>query len=97
MMRPAAFPGVLLEEIVLYLPCSVGYQMVKLCEEGTKDGSPGLEVRGRGEWHQIDALDAFDKTHTFMRPLRLIVEARGYARGKRVGSESVGQYKARTK
>lgn len=86
MLLPAV-RGVLLEELVLYLLCLVGYRIVKPGEEGTKLGHSGLEVRGRGEWHQIDALAAFDKTPAFMYPLRLMVEAKCYARGNRVGIE----------
>lgn len=79
--------GVLLEELVLYLLSLVGYRIVSPGEEGTKLGHSGLEVRGRGAWHQIDALAAFDRTPAFMYPLRLMVEAKCYARGNRVGIE----------
>ncbi len=71
MLLPAV-RGVLLKELVLYLLCLVGYRIVKPGEEGTKLGHSGLEVRGRGEWHQIDVLAAFDKTPAFMYPLRLM-------------------------
>lgn len=70
--------GVLLEEIVLYLLEKVGYRIVNSGEEGTRTGGAGLEIQGRGEWHQVDALAAFDYTPSFMYPLRLIVEAKCY-------------------
>ena len=70
--------GLLLEEIVLYLLEKVGYRIINSGADGTRIGSVGLEVQGRGEWHQIDALAAFDYTPSFMYPLRLIVEAKCY-------------------
>lgn len=86
MLVPAA-RGVILEELVLHLLSLVGYRIVVAGEEGTRGGHCGLEVRGRGEWHQIDALAAFDRTPAFMYPLRLMVEAKCYARTRPVGIE----------
>lgn len=86
MLVPAA-RGVILEELVLHLLSLVGYRIVVAGEEGTRGGHSGLEVRGRGEWHQIDALAAFDRTPAFMYPLRLMVEAKCYARTRPVGIE----------
>lgn len=80
--------GILLEEIVLHLLVLVGYRIVKAGEEGTRAGPAGLEIRGRGVWHQIDALAAFDRTPAFMYPLRLMVEAKCYA-STRTGVEIV--------
>jgi hypothetical protein len=74
--------GALLEEIVLHLLENVGYRIVNSGEDGTKDGSAGLEIQGRGEWHQADALASFDYTPAFMYPLRIIVEAKCYADDK---------------
>jgi hypothetical protein len=86
-MQVTAARGIILEELVLYLLTLVGYRVVRAGEEGTHDGHSGLEVHGRGEWHQIDALAAFDRTPAFMYPLRLMVEAKCYARGRPVGIE----------
>lgn len=86
MLLPAA-RGVILEELVLHLLSIVGYRAVTPGEEGTRCGHSGLEVRGRGEWHQIDALAAFDRTPAFMYPLRLMIEAKCYSRGRPVGIE----------
>lgn len=79
--------GALLEEIVLYLLEKVGYRIVKANEDDIRNGHSGLEVKGRGEWHQIDALAAFDHTPAFMYPLRLIIEAKCYEHKKPVGIE----------
>ena len=87
-MNITAVRGILLEEIVLHLLEMVGYRVVKAGEPGTRAGHSGLEVQGRGEWHQIDALAAFDHTPAFMYPIRLMVEAKCYAR-KRTGIEIV--------
>ncbi len=87
-MKIGAVRGILLEEIVLHLLRMVGYSVVKAGDPGTRAGHSGLEVQGRGEWHQIDALAAFDHTPAFMFPLRLMVEAKCYERS-RVGIEIV--------
>lgn len=80
--------GAIFEEVVLHLLELVGYRIVLAGEEGTRRGHSGLEVQGRGEWHQIDALAASDRTPAFMYPLRLMVEAKCYRRG-RIGIEVV--------
>lgn len=79
--------GALLEELVLKLLKMVGYRIIADPDptEGTRNGGAGLELRGRGEWHQIDALAAFDRTPAFMYPLRLLVEAKCYQKKSRVG------------
>lgn len=84
-----AIRGAILEEIVLHLLEMVGYRVVQPTEEGTRNGHSGLEVQGRGEWHQIDALAAFDHTPAFMYPLRLMVEAKCYANHRPVGIDVV--------
>lgn len=88
-MRLPAVRGVILEELVLYLLTLVGYRVINAQEEGTRVGAAGLEVQGRGEWHQIDALAAFDRTPAFMYALRLMVEAKCYALKRPVGIEVV--------
>lgn len=84
-----AVRGVILEEIVLYLLARLGYRIVLPSEEGTQLGHSGLEVQGRGEWHQIDALGAFDHTPAFIYPIRLMVEAKCYAARRPVGIDVV--------
>lgn len=77
--------GLVLEEVVLHLLRLVGYRPVSAGDEGTRKGAAGLEVQGRGEWHQADAFASFDRTPAFMYPLRLVVEAKCYARTSPVG------------
>lgn len=81
--------GAILEEIVLHLLRMVGFRIVTENdgEEGICVGSSGLEVEGRGEKHQIDALAAFDYTPSFMYPIRLLVEAKCHK--QKVGIEVV--------
>lgn len=86
-MKISSVRGVILEEIVLHLLEKVGYRIVQIGEDGAEKGKSGLEVQGRGERHQIDALAAFDYTPAFMYPLRLMVEAKCYAKDRPVGIE----------
>src|ERR1035438_7248250 len=88
-MQLSAARGAILEELVLYLLKMVGYRVVEAPSEGTRGGHSGLEVKGRGAWHQIDALAAFDLTPAFMYPLRLMVEAKCYSSRSPVGIEVV--------
>lgn len=50
-------------------------------------GHSGLEVRGRGTWHQLDAFALWKHSPAFMYPLHLMVEAKCYARHRPVGVE----------
>lgn len=85
--------GALLEEAILYLLEKVGYSTIEFNpslppeETGLNGGHSGLEVRGRGTWHQIDALASFDCSPAFMYPLRLMVEAKCYQKHRPVGIE----------
>jgi hypothetical protein len=88
-MHISSVRGLILEELVLHLLELVGYRIVIAGEEGTRPGHSGLEVQGRGEWHQIDALAAFDRTPAFMYPLRLMVEAKCYSPSYPVGIQIV--------
>ncbi|TCS68987.1 hypothetical protein EDC61_1222 [Sulfuritortus calidifontis] len=88
-MHISSVRGLILEELVLHLLTLVGYRVVAAGEEGTRSGHSGLEVQGRGEWHQIDALAAFDRTPAFMYPLRLMVEAKCHSPGYPVGIQVV--------
>ena len=93
--------GVLLEEAVLFLLKKVGYRIVRapndsLDKTDLKVDHSGLEVQGRGAWHQVDALAEQHQTPAFMFPLRLLVEAKCYP-NQRVGipvvRNSVGVHK----
>ena len=84
-MKITQIRGALLEEVILRLLENVGYKIVQPNEEGCRLGRSGLEVRGRGEWHQIDALAGLSYTPAFMYPLRLILEAKCYKDTRHVG------------
>lgn len=68
--------GAILEEVVLVLLEKIGYKIITSGNEGTRRGKAGLEVPGRGEWHQIDALAAPIFAPAFIFPIRLMVEAK---------------------
>lgn len=70
--------GLLLEEVLLHLLRRSGYQTIE--QAGTDPtlqvGGAGLEVKGRGERHQIDAIADFAIAQPFSYPQRLLVEAK---------------------
>lgn len=72
--------GLVLEEIILVLLRKAGYRILKAGEDALiRDGNAGsLEVQGRGEWHQIDAIVTYDYTPAFLFPIRLGLEAKAY-------------------
>ena len=49
----------------------------------------GLNVRGRGGYHQVDSLGEFKFTLPLMNPMRLFVEAKYYSENKKVGIDKV--------
>lgn len=49
----------------------------------------GLNVRGRGGYHQVDSLGEFKFTLSLMNPMRLFVEAKYYSENKKVGIDKV--------
>lgn len=85
--------GALLEEAVLYLLEKFGYKTIEAAaahhDESIRVSHSGLEVRGRGSWHQIDAIASFMSSPAFMYPLRLMVEAKCYQKHRPVGIEIV--------
>ena len=93
--------GAILEEVVLYLLRKVGYKIVRLPGDSIdssdlKSGGSGLELQGRGTWHQIDAIAEQNHTPAFTYPLRLLVEAKFYTTqsvGIDVVRNSVGVHK----
>ena len=75
----AQIRGAILEEIVLILLENAGYGILNGNDgEEIRNGHSGLELQGRGEWHQVDALVSYDFTPSFIYPIRLIVEAKAY-------------------
>ncbi|MFJ3639606.1 hypothetical protein ACIPRD_07630 [Streptomyces sp. NPDC090108] len=87
--------GYLLEEVVAWLLRSSGYEL--LAEADDKETNPvhrvlekrhnGLAVRGRGAWHQADALGEFRYVPPFSLPVRLFAEAK--FTGRNVGLPTV--------
>lgn len=85
--------GALLEEAVLFLLTKVGYEpydattLLPYQLQHMRAGHSGLEVRGRGTWHQLDAFALWRHSPAFMYPLHLMVEAKCYASHRPVGVE----------
>ncbi|NIE66892.1 hypothetical protein [Burkholderia sp. Ax-1719] len=77
--------GALLEEAVLFLLQKIGYEVFDPRTlavrpiDGLRSGHSGLEVRGRGTWHQLDAFALWRHSPAFMYPLQLMVEAKCYS------------------
>jgi len=70
--------GMLLEEAILYLLRTSGYNPI-LHARGDPTlnlGKSGLEVKGRGTEHQIDAIADFKLAPPFSNPQRLLIEAK---------------------
>lgn len=80
MLSTKQIRGLVLEEIILVLLRKAGYRVLKAGEDALiRDGKAGsLEVQGRGEWHQIDAIVTYDYTPAFLFPIRLGLEAKAY-------------------
>lgn len=76
--------GALLEEAILFLLDKAGYKTVEVSPSavGLKHGHSGLEVEGRGAWHQIDALVTPTYSLPFTHPIRLMIEAKCYKKHK---------------
>lgn len=84
--------GALLEEAVLFLLRKVGYEtydptVLTPLNRDMRAGKSGLDVRGRGTWHQLDAFALWKHSPAFMYPLRLMIEAKCYASHRPVGLE----------
>ena len=81
----AQLRGVLLEEAVIYLLYASGYEPVLTpgSDPTLSMSASGMEVQGRGEKHQIDAIADFVLSPPFGNPQRLLVEAKFLS--KRVG------------
>ncbi len=79
--------GLLLEEIVVALLRTTGFDVIGTdsTDSSLQMGPSGLELRGRGGWHQVDALAEFQVTMPFGYPTRLIMEAKCYAGDRPVG------------
>ncbi|MFI6644421.1 hypothetical protein [Streptomyces sp. NPDC050504] len=75
--------GYLLEEVLAWMLRSSGFEVLTHRDDHDKDpwkvlkeDKNGLLVRGRGAWHQVDALGQFRYVPPFSLPVRLFVEAK---------------------
>ena len=76
-----AIKGLILEEVLLNLLKEAGYSTVTTAN-GDKTltmGRSGIEVKGRGWNHQIDAIADFIMSPPFSYPIRLLLEAKFYS------------------
>ena len=78
--------GALLEEVVLHLLRVSGYRpVVAVGDDPTlRLRAAGMEVQGRGTWHQIDAIADFLVHPPFSNRQRLLVEAKLFHEGRKV-------------
>jgi hypothetical protein len=85
--------GALLEEAILFLLDNIGYTTYDPAniephqQSYLRKGAAGLDVRGRGTWHQLDAFALWGHSPAFMYPLNLMIEAKCYSAGRPVGLE----------
>ena len=91
MASVASTRGYILEEVLAKLIKNAGYDLIAHSSEpeNLKRGAHGLQVRGRGAWHQVDALGQFRWTPPFNFPIRLFLEAK--FRAARIGVDLVRQ------
>lgn len=88
-MKKSQARGYLLEIVLSKLIEINGYDVIT--KEDNKEifrRGNGLNVKGRGGYHQFDTLGRFKFTPPFVFPLRLFIEAKGYESHK-VGIEKV--------
>ena len=88
-----ALKGYLLEEIIAYLISKAGYRLLTDPQDDPHDldrMGHGLQVRGRGGFHQADVLGELSWAPAFGNPIRLFIEAkwRGES-GSRIGIPEV--------
>lgn len=89
-MTPEQLSGYLLEEALAYLIRSAGYKLIvePNGEPNLRTKGNGLQVRGRGGWHQADTLGRLAIIPAFTFPMRLFIEAKYHA-SKPVGVGTV--------
>lgn len=83
--------GLLLEEVLLLLLEFSGFKTVLAADgdDTLHDGPAGIEVKGRGCPHQIDAIADFVVAVPFSNPQRLLIEAKCYSETNSVGVEHI--------
>ncbi|MCK1623334.1 hypothetical protein IVA98_08880 [Bradyrhizobium sp. 160] len=88
-ISPGVLKGYLLEEVVASLIRNAGYRLLTRPEDDPHDlslMSNGLQVRGRGGFHQADVLGELTWAPAFGNPIRLFIEAKWRGQGRaRVG------------
>ena len=99
MAQVSGIKGMLLEEIIIFLLEHSGYTCVKLKQEPSGEwyddslmitqGHSGMELKGRGANHQIDAIADFDFVAPFSYPIRLLVEAKCFKNDTKVNIEVI--------
>lgn len=88
-MKKSQAKGYLLEIVLAKLLEVNGYDLVSSADNEIEDlGRNGLNVRGRGGYHQFDSLGAFRITPPFVYSIRLFLEAKFYT-NDRVGIDRV--------
>lgn len=78
-MNKETLKGYILEEALTYLIRTAGYKLLtdkKQDPDNLQGGQAGLEVRGRGGWHQADVLGQLEMIPAFSYPFRLFLEAK---------------------
>lgn len=89
-MEKEQLKGYLLEIVIEKLIKVNGYDIISTsCEDESVIRNNGLNVRGRGGYHQVDSLGEFRFTPPLMNPMRLFVEAKYYSENKKVGIDKV--------
>ena len=58
-------------------------------EQEIRNQSNGLNIKGRGGYHQFDTLGTFKITPPFVYPLRLFMEAKCYSKNYKIGIDRV--------
>jgi hypothetical protein len=87
-MQLSAVRGMLFEEAILFLLRRAGYQTITSVGTdptlGTHSAGAGISVKGRGAFHQIDAIADYLVGRPFSHPQRLLVEGKCYTNKKPV-------------
>lgn len=78
MINVTSVKGYILEEVLAKLIKNAGYDLLGAAAspDHLKNGGNGLQVQGRGAWHQVDVLGQFKWTPPFSFPIRLFLEAK---------------------
>ena len=84
----AGLKGYLLEEVVASLISNAGYRLLTSPQDDPHDlclTGNGLQVRGRGGYHQADVLGELLWAPAFGNPVRLFIEAKWRGESRKVG------------